>query len=74
MSVAQFTVPPIVKSVVVRAAPTRAFEMLPANWRDGGRWRNSTPGPTPSIARSSRASAGAFSSERKTDTRRRGEP
>jgi len=28
MSVAQFTVPPIVKSVVVRAAPTRAFEMF----------------------------------------------
>lgn len=28
MTVAQFTVPPIVKSVVVRAAPARAFELF----------------------------------------------
>ena len=28
MSIAQFTVPPIVKSVVVRAAPKRAFELF----------------------------------------------
>lgn len=28
MSVAQFTVPPIVKSVVIRAAPARAFELF----------------------------------------------
>jgi uncharacterized protein YndB with AHSA1/START domain len=35
MSVAEFTVPPVVKTITVRAAPGRAFE---AFTRDFGRW------------------------------------
>ncbi|HEU0157580.1 MAG TPA: SRPBCC domain-containing protein [Stellaceae bacterium] len=35
MTIAQFTVPPVVKAVSVRAAPARAFELFA---RDFGRW------------------------------------
>jgi hypothetical protein len=46
MTLAPFPVPPIVKTVTVRAAPARAFALLRAISRAGGRCREST-GPDP---------------------------
>ena len=64
MTIARFPVPPIVKSVTVRAEPARAFARFARESPAGGRCRGFTPAPTRWTARSSRVSAAGSSNAR----------
>ena len=46
MTIVRFPVPPVVKSVTVRAAPAQTFALFADDFARWCRWGGSTPAPT----------------------------